>query len=81
MTPSDRQRFEELFKRVMGVQDCHPDDSMANLYPWDSLKHVELLIEIDEAFGGEIDPTQVWRMTDVAGILAVLDERGGGGER
>jgi len=72
MNAENRRRFEELFIRTMKVDACRHDMKMGALTQWDSLKHVELLTEIDEAFGIQVEPTDLWKMATVQGILDVL---------
>jgi acyl carrier protein len=74
MNVANQARFEDLFKRVMGTADCRPEYSMRELTVWDSLKHVELLTEIDETFGIRVEPTDLWEMISVAGISNVLSK-------
>ncbi len=72
MTAENRQRFEDVFKRVMKVDRCDTAMAMGKLSQWDSLKQVELLMEIDEAFGIQVEATDLWKMASVTGILDVL---------
>jgi len=74
MNSDNRTRFERVFTRTMGVDACRADYAMGQLTQWDSLKHVELLTEIDEVFNIEIEPTDLWKMTSIAGILDVLSK-------
>jgi acyl carrier protein len=74
MNTANRTRFETMFTRTMGVADCRAEYGMGQLTQWDSLKHVELLTEIDEVFGIQIEPTDLWKMTTVGGILEVLSK-------
>jgi len=74
MNSANLKRLEDLFKRTMRVDDFRSDYKMSSLIQWDSLKHVELLTEIDEEFGVQIDPTELWRMASVAGIIEVLSK-------
>ena len=74
MNSANRMRFETVFTRTMGVDACQADYAMGQLTQWDSLKHVELLTELDEVFGIEIEPTDLWKMTSVTGILEVLSK-------
>jgi acyl carrier protein len=74
MNDVNRKRFDELFKRIMKIDQVRDDLAMSNLVQWDSLKHVELLTEIDEEFQVDIDPTQLWKMTNIAGIMEVLSQ-------
>jgi acyl carrier protein len=74
MDACNRKRFEDLFKRVMKIDYFSENLTMQKLSQWDSLKHVELLTEIDEEFHVDIDPTRLWKMTSVGGIIEVLSE-------
>ncbi len=74
MNSANRTRFEKVFTHTMGVDECRVEYSMGQLTQWDSLKHVELLTEIDEVFEIEIEPTDLWKMTSVNGILDVLSK-------
>jgi hypothetical protein len=74
MNTVNQARFEALFKQMMGTDDCRPGYTMGALTQWDSLKHVELLTEIDEVFGVQVEPTDLWKMTSVAGIIEILSK-------
>jgi len=74
MNTVNRQRFEDLFARTMGTSDCRLEYAMGQLTEWDSLKHVALLTEIDEVFNVQVEPTDLWKMTSVAGIEEVLSK-------
>jgi acyl carrier protein len=72
MNEANETRLKALFMRVMGVKEWRTDYAMRQLVQWDSLKHVELLTEIDEQFNVQIDPTELWKMASVKGIVEVL---------
>lgn len=74
MNAENRQRLEDLFKRTMKVDAVETTMGMGVMTQWDSLKHVELLTEIDEAFGIQVEPTDLWKMTTVKGIVDVLSK-------
>lgn len=74
MDSSNQEKFASLFKKVMEVEEIKNDLSMNNMRQWDSLKHVELLTEIEEAFNIDIDLDDIMQMTSVDGILKVLSK-------
>jgi acyl carrier protein len=54
---SDEQIIEKLsavFQEILGVQRFHLDIEMEEVQEWDSLRHIQLLAAIEEAFGIEI---------------------------
>jgi acyl carrier protein len=66
------KQLETIFKKVMGTNEFRNDFSMDSLPKWDSLKHVELLTEIEEQFGIDIDIQDIMKMTSVPAIVQVL---------
>ena len=74
MNEANHKQLETLFKTVMGTNEFRTDFSMKSLPQWDSLKHVELLTEIEEQFGIDIDLQDIMKMTSVPAILQVLKE-------
>jgi len=43
-----------LFSDILGVEGFTPATSMEEVQEWDSLKHIQLLMAIEDAFGIEI---------------------------
>jgi acyl carrier protein len=66
------KQLETIFKKVMNTNEFRNDFSMDSLPKWDSLKHVELLTEIEEQFGIDIDMQDIMKMTSVPAIVQVL---------
>jgi len=69
-----KDKFTILFKKVMGIDEITNDLSMNNMRQWDSLKHVELLTEIEEVFDIDIELEDIVSMTNVTGILQILSK-------
>ena len=67
-------QLEKIFKKVMGTNEFRDDFSMGSLPNWDSLKHVELLTEIEEQLGIDIDMPDIMKMTSVSAIKRVLKD-------
>ena len=65
-------KLEAIFKKVMNTKDFHDDLSMDSLPKWDSLKHVQLLTEIEDQFGIDLDMQDIMTMTSVSAIKKVL---------
>ena len=40
---------------------------------WDSLRHVQIIVAIEDAFGIEIDEDSIAKMSDVASIVAYVE--------
>ena len=62
---------------VAKVLDMPPEDvtlasSTRNTRHWDSLRHVELVVEIEEAYGVSFAATEVFALTSVRGFCDML---------
>lgn len=66
--------LESIVKKVLRVDEFHDDLSMKNVTTWDSLKHVELLGEIQDAFNINLEIEDVMKMFDIKGIRSVLNK-------
>lgn len=71
---------ETLLKNtVAGVLGVNPDDinddsSMDNLHEWDSVKHLNLVLAIEEIFGVSMTEEQSLEMLNFTLIKLVLSE-------
>jgi acyl carrier protein len=72
MNKAKFKQLEMIFKKVMGTNEFRDDFSMDSLPKWDSLKHVELLTEIEEHFDIDIELQDIMKMTSVSAIKQVL---------
>lgn len=70
--------LEEVVSRVLRcpVTDVNGESSMRTIASWDSLRHIELIMELEEAFGLAFPPMQAAAMTSVAAIRRVLQQHG-----
>ena len=71
--------LETIVKKVLRVDEARDDMSMKSVPTWDSLKHIELISEIEEAFQINVEIEDVMHMTDVKGIRNVLKKYTGRG--
>ena len=70
--------LEEVVSRVLrcAVTDVTDESSTRTIASWDSLRHIEVVMELEEAFGIAFPPMQAAAMTSVAAIRRVLQQRG-----
>ncbi len=68
------QRIKAVIARIMGVApDTIGDDaSPANVEKWDSLRHLKLMLALEEEFNVELSEEQIVGMTDYAQIASTL---------
>jgi acyl carrier protein len=71
-TPSDEvpEQLKEIFARVLRVpmESITPDSSTKTTRNWDSLRHVELVLEVESAYGVSFAPTEIFALTSVRGF-------------
>lgn len=73
-------RFWRLFSRVLGRPVPPGDYTPADLPEWDSLRHVELVFELEESFGVDVPQDEIAGLFEsTARVLAFLRARAGGG--
>ena len=55
-----------------------PETSMESVESWDSLKHLEIVMAIEERFGIELEVDDIVEMVDFAGIERTVVKRTSG---
>lgn len=67
------QKFWKLFRRTLDIDLPSGHVAKSDTERWDSLKHVELVFELEEAFGLDISPEDIVALySDTDTILAYL---------
>ncbi len=75
MTDNERL-LKNTVARVLGISpdDINDDSSMDNLNEWDSVKHLNLVLAIEEIFGVSLTEEQSLEMLNFSLIKIVLTE-------
>ncbi len=74
MNSETEEKFWRIFSRVMGVEAGPENVSHESLEEWDSLRHVELVFELEEHFDVSVSPDDIAALySDSDTILAYLD--------
>lgn len=68
-----KEKFFEIFKNVMDVKDIDLSYSLKTLPQWNSLKTVELIIELESQLNIKLKRNQIPNMTSIKNILEILD--------
>ena len=64
-----------IMKEVLDDPNVNSHTTSETCENWDSMHHLMLMSELEEAFGMEFDPEQMAQMKDFASIKAMI-ERG-----
>ena len=72
------KKLVELLAEVFGLRaaEIHPDLQKADVGTWDSLKQMDLVTSLEAAYDIALEIPDILRMTSVAEIVAVLEEKG-----
>lgn len=71
-----QQGLTEVIKNVLDVDSVSEDDSMHTIKSWDSLRHLNLVIAIEEHFGITFDPDEILELTSVRKISETIRRHG-----
>lgn len=70
--------IENLLAKVLQISPTEITNALAmkDLEVWDSLKHMELIVSVEETFGIELSFDDIVAMQNVREIKRILRERG-----
>jgi acyl carrier protein len=52
------------------------DDSPATLWPWDSLRQVDIVLAVEESFGIALTTAEIAELNSVGALIGILRRRG-----
>lgn len=71
-------KLEKLLKKTFQIEEINLDSSMDDIPEWDSFKHIELIISIEEEFKIKLEYTDTTEMTSIpiikSKILKLLND-------
>ena len=72
------QTIEKIMAEVLNKSeaDITDDLTMDDIEAWDSLKHMDLILSLEQAFSIELTIDEIIIMNSVVAIKKVLDNRG-----
>jgi len=75
---SVEQNVEHIVADVLQLPSSMINDqlTMQDVDVWDSLKHMELIVSLEETFGVQLNFEEIVTMQSVANIKRVLRDRG-----
>lgn len=66
------EKVLELMKEVFEMEGITTDVSQKNCERWDSLHHLTLASELEDAFDIELEPEEIGQMTDFSRVIEIL---------
>ena len=73
------QKLKKIFTNILNLKEdeINNDSSMKTLRNWDSQKHIEIIMSIEEEFGiPQLSMDEIVEMTSVAEIKRILRNKG-----
>ena len=68
-------KVKEIMCEVFEMDEITADISQKNCERWDSLHHLTLASELEEAFDIELEPEEIAEMTDFEKIISMLESK------
>jgi acyl carrier protein len=71
------RKMKDLFAKVLRIppEEINLDSSTKTTKNWDSLRHVELVVEMEEAYGVSFSAVEVFALTSVRGFCETLSKK------
>lgn len=73
--PIMRPELKEVFLNVLDVDSIAETDSAETIHSWDSVRHLNLIMAIEERFGLTFDADEIPGLISVSAISEALDRR------
>lgn len=68
------QQIKGVLKRVFGIEEVADDISQQNCDVWDSLKHLNLIVELEEEFNISFEPEEIAEMKNLNVIFQKIQK-------
>ena len=71
------ERLIEVISRTLGIEKrlVTPETSSESTPRWDSVEHLNLILELEEAFGIHFSSEEIPQLTSAGRLQAALDSR------
>ena len=70
-----QDRVLDIMRETFGIDEMSTDVSQKNCDQWDSLRHLTLASELEDAFDIELEPEEIAEMTDFSRVIAMLESK------
>ncbi len=70
------QQLLDVLRRVFKDPSLDETCSQKNCAAWDSMNHLNLVVELEIEFGVSLEPEEIARMVDYAAVREILKAKG-----
>ncbi len=67
-----REDLREVFQAVFEIDSVSEDDSVETIPNWDSVRHLSLILALEERFGVTFEAEKIPELTSVRAIEAAI---------
>ncbi len=71
-----KERTKYAIKKALEISEVYENISQQNCSKWDSLHHLNLVVELETEFDISLEPEEIAIMNDFNKILEVLESKG-----
>jgi len=69
------QKIIDIMKRVFDTEDIALTTDQHNCEKWDSLRHLNLIVELEDAFDMEFEPEEIAEMKSVSAVKKIITSK------
>ena len=69
------ERLTTVFCSVLGMDQINDNISQANCPTWDSMRHLNLIVELESEFSVEFEPEEIAEMKDYDQVRRILESK------
>lgn len=69
------EKVLDIMRETFELDNVSADISQKNCERWDSLRHLTLASELEDAFDIELEPEEIAEMTDFSRVIAMLQSK------
>jgi acyl carrier protein len=70
-----REKILNVFKRAFELEQVNETISQKNCVKWDSLNHMNLIVELESEFNITIEPEEISEMKDFVTVEKIIFEK------
>lgn len=70
-----KEKLIEIMKEVLEVEDISTNTSQDNCVNWNSLRHLNLVSELEDEFDVEFEPEEIAEMKSVNTIYDIIQSK------
>lgn len=68
-----KEQVKEVLKRVLNISNVPDEISQQNCDNWDSLRHLNLIVELEDEFDVSFEPEDIAEMKDIDTIIKKIE--------